>query len=216
MIRVVVADDHRMFREGLIALLKAQHFEVIGDAEDGRSAVKMCRKLRPDLVIMDVTMKILNGIEATRQILLDSPESKVLAVSMHTDRRFVSGMLEAGASGYLLKDCAFDELVQAIAAVANGKTYLSAQVANVVVQDYVKHLAGGSAPAAQNTLSPREREVLQLFAEGMSTKAIAAMLHVSVKTIETHRKHVMDKLGLRSIAALTKWAIREGITSVER
>ncbi len=136
--RVVVADDHRMFRQGLISLLEQQDdLEVVGEAEDGRAAVRICETQRPDIVIMDVGMDNLNGIEATRQILTTLPNAKVIAVSMHSDRRFVSGMLESGASGYVLKDCAFDELAQALTTVIDGRTYLSAQVAKVVVQDYM-------------------------------------------------------------------------------
>ena len=215
--RVVVADDHRMFRQGLISLLKQQDYlEVVGEAEDGRSAIAACQNLRPDLVIMDVGMKNLNGIEATRQILTDLPNTKVIAVSMHSDRRFVSGMLEAGATAYILKDCTFDELTEALRAVLDGKTYLSVHVARVVVQDYMKHLSGDVEAGPSRGLTTREREVLQLFAEGKSTKEIASILHVSVKTIETHRKHIMDKLDLHSIAELTKWAVREGLTSLDQ
>ncbi len=215
--RVVVADDHLMFRQGLISLLKQQDdIEVVGEAEDGRGAVKICQTLHPDLVIMDVGMKSLNGIEATRQILSEFPNTKVIAVSMHSDRRFVSGMLEAGAAAYILKDCTFDELTQALRAVADGRTYLSAHVAKIVVQDYMKHLSGEVEVGPSRGLTTREREVLQLFAEGKSTKEIAGILHVSVKTIETHRKHIMDKLDLHSIAELTKWAVREGLTSLDQ
>lgn len=208
--RVVVADDHLLFRQGLISLLSRQEdLEVIGEAEDGRGAVKICQSLHPDLVIMDVGMKNLNGIEATRQILAQLPTTKVIAVSMHSDQRFVSGMLEAGAAAYIMKDCAFEELTQALRAVAEGRTYINALVAKVLLQ------TGTVEFGPSHCLTVREREVLQLFAEGKSTKEIAGILQISAKTIETHRKHIMDKLDLHSIAELTKWAVREGLTPLD-
>ena len=214
-VRVLIADDHRIVRDGLRSLIaEEQDMSVVGEAENGRAAVELAQELSPDVVIMDVSMPGLNGLEATRQIRKAVPAPRVIALSMHADRRFVTGMLSAGASGYLLKDCAFEELVRAIRAVASGQTYLSPGVAGAVVQDYVNRLAASDQPAP-SVLSPREREVLQLVAEGWATKEIAAQLHVSVKTIETHRRQIMDKLGVGSVAELTKQAIRMGLTSLE-
>jgi len=176
--------------------------------------VTLVREFTPHVVIMDVNMPDLNGIEATRQILSEYPEMKVIALSMHADRRFVINMLKAGAHGYLLKDCAFEELAQAIRLVMGNKTYLSPGVAEIVVKDYV-HRVPGPAQTAFSVLTAREREVLQLMAEGKSTSQIAELLHISVKTVETHRQQIMHKLGMRSVAELTKYAIREGLTSLE-
>lgn len=215
-IRVLVADDHKILREGLRSLLESQDdMEVVAEAEDGRTAVGLARELKPDVVVMDVAMPDLNGIEATRQIVADSPNVAVIGLSMHSDRRFVAGMLSAGAYGYLLKDCTFDELVEAIRSVVAGRRYLSPAVTGVVVDDYVRRLTKEeSVPCS--VLTAREREVLQLLAEGKSTKEMASQLHVSVKTIETHRQKIMEKLGLHSVAELTKYAIREGLVSLER
>jgi DNA-binding NarL/FixJ family response regulator len=214
-IKVFLADDHKLFREGVRALLeKEQDMKVVGEADDGRTTVRLMRELAPDVVIMDVAMPDLNGVEACRKIIAQFPHVKVLGLSMHSDKRFVAEMLRAGASGYLLKDCALDELVGAIRAVARNQTYLSPRIAGVVVRDYVERLSK-KAPSQAPELTPTEREVLQLLAEGKSTKVAAQTLHVTVKTIETHRQHIMAKLGIDSIAELTKYAIREGLTSLE-
>ena len=213
-IKIVLADDNKIMRDGLRMLVEGlPDMEVIGEAENGRMAVKMANTLNPDIIIMDVTMADLNGIEATRQIHKEYPEVKVIALSMHSDKRFVSGMLEAGAAAYLLKDCAFEELARAIQSVVADKTYLSPEIADIVVKDYL--LKSSREPAsAYGALTAREREVLQLLAEGKSTKQIAASLHVSIKTIETHRRQIMGKLNIHSIAELTKYALREGLTSL--
>ena len=208
-VRIILAEDHRITREGLVNLLQERpDMEVVGEAENGREAVKLASELSPDLVIMDVTLPDLNGIDATRIITSGSNNTKVIALSMYSDKQFVQGMIQAGASGYLLKDCAFEELVSAIQAVIQGDTYLSPGIAGIVVQDYLNR------SSADTVLTNREREVLQLIAEGKSTKEIAACLGVSVKTIETHRRQIMEKLGIFSIAELTKYAIREGLTSL--
>lgn len=215
-IRILIADDHKIVREGLIALLRQHpHMEVVGEAENGRQAVQLAASLQPQVVIIDIGMPELNGIEATRQIVAAAPSIKVIALSMHSDKRFVKGMLKAGAAGYLLKYCASEELVNAIQMVMANRVYLSHDITGIVVEDYVQKLADSDASPFQ-TLTPREREVLQLLAEGHSTRQIADTLHVSVKTIEVHRKQLMDKLGLNSLADLIKFAIREGLTSIER
>jgi len=214
-IRVLIADDHTIMRAGLRSLLeKEDQIEVVAEAENGRKAVQLAVTHKPDVVVMDVSMPDLNGIEATSQVLESLPEAKVIALSMHTDKRFVMGMLRAGAFGYLLKDCASRELANAIVSVASNKKYLSPDIAGVVIED---SLYGGKpeGETVSSMLSAREREVLQLIAEGWSTKQIAAHLYVSVKTIETHRRQIMKKLDLHNIAELTKYAIREGLTSVE-
>ncbi len=214
-IRIIIADDHQILRQGLRTLLeKEPDMEVVAEAEDGRKTVIMVNELIPHVVIMDVNMPDLNGIEATRQILTDHPDMKVIALSMHADRRFVINMLKAGAHGYLLKDCAFEELAYAIRLVMANKTYLSPGVAEIVVKDYVSRIPS-PVQTAFSVLTAREREVLQLMAEGKSTANIAELLHISIKTVETHRQQIMHKLGIRSVAELTKYAIREGLTSLE-
>jgi len=213
--RILLADDHKIMREGLRSLLdEALDMEVVAEAEDGRTAVQLAKKLSPDVIVMDITMPDLNGVEATRQILRDAPRAKVVALSMHSDRQFVARMLEAGASGYVLKDAAFEELATAIRAVVTGRVHLSSRITGLVVEDYVQRLPG-TEPKVSSPLTPREREVLQLLAEGKGTKEAARLLHVSPKTIETHRRNIMERLNLHGIAELTKYAIREGLTSLD-
>jgi DNA-binding NarL/FixJ family response regulator len=213
--RVFLADDHEMLRSGLKALLQSDSgIEVVGEAGDGRQAIVMVNELSPDVVVMDIGMPELNGIEATRRIVLDHPKTRVIALSMHSDRRFMAEMLKAGASAYLLKNSAFEELAGAIRTVSSGRMYLSPRIADVVVEDYVRNMPQRE-PGAFAALTPREREVLQLLAEGKATKQAAACLHVSVKTVETHRRQIMSKLDIHSVAELTKYAIREGLTTVE-
>lgn len=213
--KILLADDHRIVREGLRSLLEAEDdMQVVGEADNGRRAIEMAEELGPDVIVMDIGMPELNGIEATRRIVHDTPHTKVVALSMHSDRRFMSEILKAGASGYLLKDGAFEELAGAIRTVMSSKMYLSPRIADVVVEDYVRHLPRAE-PSVFAALTPREREVLQLLAEGKATKQAAAALHVSVKTVETHRRQIMTKLDIHSVAELTKYAIREGLTTVE-
>ena len=214
-IRILLADDHKIIRDGLRAMIDKQDgMKVIADAENGRLAVELTRELVPNVVVMDVSMPDLNGVEAARQICASNPNTKVIALSMYSDRRFVMEMLKAGASGYLLKDCAFEELIQAIKAVSDNHTYLSPGIADIVVEDVVLQ-ADHTSATVFDILTAREREVLQLLTEGKTTKHIAAQCPVSVKTIETHRQHIMDKLGIHSVAELTKYAIREGLTSLD-
>jgi len=214
-VRILLADDHKLVREGLRSILENElHMTIAGQAESGRMTLELARSLKPDLIIMDVSMPDMNGIEATRQIVGESSGVKVIALSMHADKRYVSEMLLAGASGYLLKQSAVDELERAIRTVLAGKVYVTPEIAGVVVQDYLQHLASAKL-VRPSVLTAKEREVLQLLAEGQSTKEIAAKLHVSIPTIDTHKQHIMEKLNLHSIAELTKYAVREGLTSLE-
>ena len=213
--KILLADDHKIIREGLRALLeKEQDMEVVGEAQDGLTTIKLAKKLLPNIVIMDIGMPDMNGIDATRQIFSETQGIKVIALSMHSDRRFVLQMLKAGASGYLLKDSAFEELALAIKTVMAGQPYLSPKITDVVIKEYIVSLPKNEETVFTK-ITVREREVLQLLAEGKATKQIAAFLNVSVKTIETHRQQIMEKLDIHSIAELTKYAIREGLTSLE-
>lgn len=207
--RVLLADDHDIIRDGLATLLQQVGHEVIGQAKDGREAVKLSASLMPDVVVMDVGMPGLNGVEATGQIMRTKPAPRVIALSMHSDRTYVSRMLEAGARAYLLKENAFEELEMAIEIVCDGGTHLSSTI--------VEEFAGreDATMPERVTLTKKERQVLQLVAEGKSTKEIAKTLFVTVKTIETHRYRLMKRLGIHSIAQLTKYAIRHGITSLD-
>jgi DNA-binding NarL/FixJ family response regulator len=215
-IKILLADDHRILREGLRSLIDGlPNMEVIGEATNGREALQVAGQQGPDVVIMDVNMPDLNGIEATRLLMKELPTVKVIGLSMYSDKRFVDGLLRAGARGYILKSGAFEELANAVHTVMAGDIYLSRKVTGVVVENYVGILTAGE-PALQAVLTAREREVLQLLAEGRSSKEIASRLHVSEKTVHTHRQNIMEKLDIHSIAELTKYAIREGITSVER
>ncbi len=211
--KILLADDHQIMREGLAALLeKEPGFKVVGQAADGRAAVRQARELNPDVVVMDVSMPDLNGVEATRQIISEVPGVKVIALSMHANRQFVKGMLQAGASGYLLKYAAAQDLVRAIQQVRAGRVYLSPEIVGVVVDDYMSPAPDSTVFA---TLTPREREVLQLFAEGKNPRQIAEVLHLGLKTVEAYRRQIMEKLGFKSFADLVKYAVREGLTTLE-
>ncbi|RKY08338.1 MAG: DNA-binding response regulator [Planctomycetota bacterium] len=212
--RILVVDDHVVFREAVSSLLGSEFgMEVVGQADDGRSGVALARDLRPDVIIMDVVMPNLNGIEATRQIVHEIPNTKILALSAFSDRRSVREMLKAGAIGYVPKSCPFEELVVAIRTVASGQTYLSTLISGIVVEGYIQKITTGD-DSAYSVLTPREREVLQLIAEGKSTKTIAKELFVSTKTVEWHRSQIMNKLGAQSVAELVKYAIREELTCI--
>ncbi len=211
-IRIVLADDHQIVREGLHALIATERdLVVVAEAEDGRTAVQLVADHEPDVVIMDIGMPELNGVDATRQILAHHPGIKVIALSMHSDSRFVTGMLKAGAAGYLLKNCACDELVNAINTVMQHRIYLSPSITGVVIEDYIRR----SAAIEEPVLTQREREVLQLLAEGKATREIAEKLHVSAKTVATHRQNIMDKLDLHSVAQLTQYAISQGLVTLQ-
>ena len=211
-VRILVADDHQILREGLVTLLEKAGMTVVGEAGDGRTAVRLARELKPQVVIIDIAMPELNGIEATRQIVEEVPGVKVIALSMLADKQFVRGMLQAGASGYLLKYCASQELVQAIRAVRNQQVYLSPGITEMVVEDF-KAVTGDTS--AFSVLTPREREILQLYAEGKISREIADTLHLSLKTVEAYRRQIMEKMNFKSFADLIKYAIREGLTSLE-
>jgi len=214
-IKVLIADDHGIVREGLRSLLgKQPEMEIIGEADDGRKALELVRELEPDVVIMDISMPNLNGIDATRHIVRENPKVKVIALSMHSSSMFVTDMIKAGATGYILKDCLFEELAEAIKTVNDGGVYLSPDVVSLVVGDYMNRLSGaGGLPL--ESLSEREREVLQLIGEGKNTKQIAQILHVSTKAIEANRRKIMEKLHSHSVADLVRWAILGGLTTLE-
>jgi len=213
-IRIVLADDHRIVRSGLRTLLNSDpDIEVIAEAKNGRETVQIARELLPDVIVMDVTMPDLNGMEATRQIVSEFPQVKIIALSMHHHEQFISGMFTAGAAGYLLKDCSLDELTAAIRTVAKGEVYLTPDVANVVIKDYVRQLKK-SEQSIPPLLTKRQSEILQLVSEGKTSKEIASRLCISVKTVNTHRTKIMEKLAISSIAELTKYAIRSGLTSL--
>ena len=214
MMRIVLADDHRMVREGIRKLVESRgDIEIVGEAEDGFAAVELAEKLKPDAMVMDLSMPKLNGIGAMRRIAESQPNMRFIVLSMHADRRFVAEALKAGAAGYLLKANAFEELLRAIASVRAGRVYLSPEISDIVVRDFTVRSAERDC-SAFSVLTAREREVLQLIAEGEAMKEIAQRLGLSVKTVETHRQRIMDKLEIHSVAELTKYAIREGITSL--
>lgn len=213
-IRILLVDDHDLMRDGLRSILgKESDAEVVGEAANGRDAVRLAADLQPDVVLMDVAMKDMNGIEATRQIKAERNATRIVALSSHPDRRYVTAMLRAGACGYVLKAKAYSELRRAVRAAVAGRSFLSEEVARSVI-DEVRAPALEEQPAAK-VLGPREREVLQLLAEGFSSGEIAERLHVATSTVDTHRRNLMRKLDLHTVAELTKYAIREGLTSVE-
>ena len=214
-ISVILAEDHVIVREGLKALVsncQEIDMKVIAEADNGRAAVELCRDLYPDFVFMDITLPELNGVEATRQILDIHPDIKVIALSIHSRKSFIVDMFKAGARGYILKESAFDELVHAVSAVLAGKKFLSAELGDmpdeIVNNGHSKRSCGGVH------LTPREREVIQLVAEGKSNKEIAAVIHRSPKTVDMHRQHIMNKLDLHNLADITKYAIREGLATL--
>ncbi len=214
-IRLILADDHKVVRDGLFALLEREaDLTVVAEASDGREAVRLAAEHEPMVVVMDVGMPALNGIEATRRIMHDNPSMKIISLSMHNDKRYIMEMLKAGARGYLLKKGAFQELVTAIRAVMNGRVYLSPDITGIVVEDYLKNVPEADS-STRSLLTERELEILQLVAEGKSMKEIAFLLELSVKTVSNHRQNIMEKLKIDSLASLVKYAIREGFSSLE-
>jgi two-component system response regulator NreC len=212
-VNILLIDDHRLMRDGLRAVLENAGLSVVGEGSNGREVFPLVDRLKPDIVLMDITMPELNGIDATRRLLGEHPEIKVIALSMNSDRRYVVAMFKAGAVGYLLKTSACEELIVAIRTVSEGLNYVSPAIAAQVIGDLVGDRP--PMPAATKPLSLREREVLQLLAEGKSSKEIAVQLALAVPTVETHRRQITEKLGLHSIAELTKYAIREGLTALD-
>ena len=214
-IRILIADDHKVVVDGLRGLLELEaDIEVAGEASNGREAVELARQLRPDIVLMDVTMPVLNGVVATEQILKELDKARVIGLSVHSGGQIASDMIRAGASGYVVKDASAEEVICAIRTVADGGTYYSSSITPEAAGDS-PGTATPKSGKAPSSLSAREREVLQLVAEGKSSKEIARILHVTTKTVSWHRQSIMDKLGMRSVAELTKYSIREGMTPVD-
>lgn len=213
-IRIMLADDHRIMRDGLRALLeKEPDFQIIGQAEDGSSAVRLVRELQPDVLVTDLSMPGLNGIEAVRRIRTNNPTVRIVCLSVHDEKRLVLEVIEAGASGYVLKGCSFEELARGIRMVMADQIYLSTELVGIFVEQYRRRDEAAASP--RSPLTSREREIVQLFSEGHSTNDIAERLHLSSKTVATHREHIFDKLRLGSVAELTRYAIREGLSSLD-
>ena len=213
-IRILLADDHRILREGLRSLLAQQpDITVVGEASNGEAAVALARELRPDLVIMDVVMPGMDGISATRQIRAECPDTRVIALSMHSDLHFVSEMVRAGALGYLVKDSSFEELNQAVRSVIANRPYLSTVITGTLVEDFVRQTSAPEGPSGLS-LTPREQQILRLLADGKRVKEVARLLHISVKTVESHRQNIMDKLEIHSTIGLTRYALQKGLTSI--
>jgi two-component system response regulator NreC len=211
-IRVLLAEDHTIVRKGLRSLLDGEAgIEVIGEAEDGREAVEKVGQLLPDVVLMDITMPSLNGLEATRQIKKRFPEVKVVILTMHANEEYIFQILRAGASGYLVKQAAPTELLSAIQAAYRGESFLSPSISRKVIEEYIQQAEATAEKDSYDQLTDREREVLQLIAEGHPNREIAELLHISVKTVGTHRANLMDKLDIHSTAELTQYAIRKGV-----
>jgi DNA-binding NarL/FixJ family response regulator len=213
-LRIFLGDDHQVVRQGFRKILEERpDWEVVGDASDGREAVKQVLALKPDVAVLDIGMPLLNGIEATRQIVRHSPRTRVLILSMHLNEAYVTRALQAGATGYLLKDSADMDLLLGVSSVASGKSFFSPAVAKVMLDDYVRHLAAKGVVDRYESLSDREREIFQLVAEGHSNKDIAELLSLSPTTVETHRAHVLQKLDVHNTAELVLYAVRRGVIS---
>ncbi len=212
-IKVLIADDHLLFREGLVQLLlSSPDIEVVAQAKDGKDAIEKARQFTPEVILIDIGMPVMNGIEATRVIKQEMPDVKVIAVSMHSDKQYVSGILKAGADGYLLKNTTYQQLTEAIKSVHNGKKTLSDDIANVVISGYLQPSSSGADDLEK--LSERERKVLQLYAEGKTTREIAEQLFISIKTVGTHKQHIQKKLDLSSTTDMIKYALKKGLISM--
>ncbi|MHB9141409.1 MAG: response regulator [Paludibacter sp.] len=212
-IRILIADDHQLFREGIVNLLSASpQIEIVAQAENGQEAIEKAKKLKPDIVIMDLSIPVMNGVDATRILHKELPEIRVLALSMHADKHYIKEALEAGVSGYLFKNCTYDQLIEAINTVYQGEKYLSAKITEVLIRDYLSKEE--EVHDNSEELSERESEILKLMAEGKSTREISDVLFISVKTVGTHKQHILEKLKLRSTADLIKYAIKKGIVGL--
>ncbi|HZK97484.1 MAG TPA: response regulator transcription factor [Prolixibacteraceae bacterium] len=212
-IRILIADDHQLFREGIANLLSASpQIEIVAQAENGQEAIEKAKNLKPDIIIMDLSMPVINGVDATRILHKELPEIRVLVLSMHCDKHYIKEGLEAGASGYLFKNCTYDQLIEAVNTVYQGKKYLSDKITEVLIQDYLSK----EEKVCDNSqkLSERESEILKLKAEGKSTREISDILFISVKTVGTHKQHILEKLNLKSTADLIKYAIKKGIVGL--
>lgn len=211
-IRILITDDHQLFREGIANLLSGSpHIDIVGWAENGQQAIEKSRKLKPDIVIMDLGLPIINGVDVTRFLNKELPATKILVLSMHAEKKYIKEALEAGAFGYLFKDCTYDQLIEAINTVYQGKKYLSNKITEVLIEDYLNKEA---VPESKAELSEREAEILKLIAEGKTTREIADLLFISVKTVGTHKKHILENLQLKSTADIIKYAIKKGIVSL--
>jgi len=210
-IRVLIADDHTMVRQGIRSLLETRGLEIIAEAADGREAVRKAKDLEPDVVLIDIGMPIMDGIEATRQIKKKQPDVQVLALTMHDDEEYLFQILKAGGSGYVVKKAAVSELILAIQAASEGKCYLSPSVSKGLVEDYLRRLKDADVDPRYGSLTNREREILKLIAEGYTNQEIADLLFLSIKTIQTHRAHLMEKLGFHDRTELVKYALRKGL-----
>jgi DNA-binding NarL/FixJ family response regulator len=213
-IRILLADDHTVVRDGLRALLEKQpDMEVVGEAADGRDSIRLAEEQKPDVVFMDIAMPGMNGIEATRRIVTANPATAVVILSMHQDESYVLRALKAGAKGYLLKDSLRSDVIEAVRSVSQGRSFLTKKVSRILQEDYVRQLERRCLDDTYDLLTDREREVLQLIAEGRTNKEVAGLLMVSLTTVETHRTHILQKLGLHSVPELILYAVRKGIIS---
>jgi len=213
-IKVLIADDHQLFREGLVNLLStASDIEVIAEAKDGNETTEKTVQLKPDVALIDIGMPGMNGIEATKILKKEIPAVKIIALSMHSDKQFVKGILEAGADGYLLKNCTYRQLIDAIYSVISGKKYLSDEITGMVIKGYLEPSDADSEGNVE--LSERENEILKLYAEGKSTREISEKLFISIKTVGTHKQHILEKLELKSNADMVKYAIKKGLIQLE-